>query len=276
MKDAECVQLLQWALPQLGLRWSGYKRVRKQVCKRIARRCRELGLDGSAAYRRFLATHPEEWPHFETLCQVTISRFYRDRAVFTRLAHELLPELAARAQSRERSRMNACLRVWSVGCGAGEEPYSLSVLWQQQLQQQFAGVALAIVATDANAHQLERARRGVYPSATLRELPAGWSDKAFTSCGEGRRLRSELRQSVAFRLEDVRRTQPPGPFDLVLCRNLAFTYFDEEGQECFLNRLAERVTPGGVLVIGGHERLPDGAGPVWEQRGDSVYQMRGG
>ncbi|MGR8981908.1 MAG: hypothetical protein ACU84H_17720, partial [Gammaproteobacteria bacterium] len=44
MKDEACVQFLQWALPQMQLRWQGFRKVRKQVCKRIGRRIAELGL----------------------------------------------------------------------------------------------------------------------------------------------------------------------------------------------------------------------------------------
>jgi hypothetical protein len=32
--DAECVVFLQWALPRLGLRWQGFRKVRRQVCRR--------------------------------------------------------------------------------------------------------------------------------------------------------------------------------------------------------------------------------------------------
>ncbi|MCH7911109.1 MAG: chemotaxis protein CheR, partial [Candidatus Hydrogenedentes bacterium] len=46
MKDNDCVQLLQWALPQLRMRWQGFRKVRRQVCKRIQRRWDELELSG--------------------------------------------------------------------------------------------------------------------------------------------------------------------------------------------------------------------------------------
>jgi hypothetical protein len=79
MQDAECVALLRWALPRLGLRWPGFRKVRRQVCKRINRRIKELGLADVAAYREHLERVPEEWPRLDALCRITISRFYRDR-----------------------------------------------------------------------------------------------------------------------------------------------------------------------------------------------------
>jgi chemotaxis protein methyltransferase CheR len=85
MQDAECVALLRWALPRLGLRWPGFRKVRRQVCKRITRRIRELGLADVTTYRERLESVPEEWPELDALCRITISRFYRDRAVFDHL-----------------------------------------------------------------------------------------------------------------------------------------------------------------------------------------------
>ncbi len=54
MTDQECTELLQWAAPRLHLRWRGFRRVRGQVCKRIARRIAALGLGSASAYRERL------------------------------------------------------------------------------------------------------------------------------------------------------------------------------------------------------------------------------
>ena len=51
MKDSDCIAFLQWALPCLGHRWPGYRKVRRQVCKRVDRRIRALGLAGIEEYR---------------------------------------------------------------------------------------------------------------------------------------------------------------------------------------------------------------------------------
>ena len=75
-------------------------------------------------------------------------------------------------------------------------------------------------------------------------------------------LREEFRGGVRFDNQDVRREMPDGPFDLILCRNLAFTYFDEAVQSELLGRFLERLAPRGVLMMGGHERLPPGEWPL--------------
>ena len=72
-------------------------------------------------------------------------------------------------------------------------------------------------------------------------------------------LAPDFRAGVEFQLQDVRSELPAERFQLVLCRNLVFTYFDEEQQRRCLRRLEDRVESRGILVIGTHESLPSGA-----------------
>jgi chemotaxis protein methyltransferase CheR len=118
MNDPQCVQFLQWALPHLGMRWAGFRKVRRQVCQRARQRARELGLSDLNAYRIYLDTHPDEWAVLDSLTPIPISRFYHDRGTFVFLAHDVLPALAAQALDDGRDTLD----VWSAGCASGEEP----------------------------------------------------------------------------------------------------------------------------------------------------------
>ena len=100
MTDCECVEFLQWALPQLGLRWPGFRKVRRQVHKRIVRRLSELSLTRLSEYRDYLVIHSNEWALLDKLSRISISRFYRDRDVFNHLRDEILPDLARTARCR--------------------------------------------------------------------------------------------------------------------------------------------------------------------------------
>lgn len=257
MKETECVQMLQWALPRLGMRWAGFRRVRAQVCKRIHRRMRELGLADVDAYRALLERDAGEWKVLDSYCRITISRFCRERAVFCKLAESVLPALAATAGDR--------LRVWSAGCGSGEEPYSVSLLWQLKLRQLLAQCRLEIVATDASEVMLRRAMQACYGDGSLRELPTQWRRRAFQTTPTGWCLRPEFRAPVELRLSDIRDESPAGPFQLVLCRYLAFTYFDRNLQQRMLGRIRECLARDGALVVGSHEALPPCADPDFQQ-----------
>jgi chemotaxis protein methyltransferase CheR len=91
-------------------------------------------------------------------------------------------------------------------------------------------------------------------------LPMAWRERAFVRRGPLFCLAEEFGGCVEFLLEDIRAAMPGGPFDLVLCRNLPFTYFDEAAQRRILDRLEQRIVPGGFLVLGSHEVLPAGCG----------------
>lgn len=255
MKDEQCVLFLQWALPQLRMRWRGFRKVRKQVCKRVDRRLRGLSLAGVKEYQAYLEHHPDEWAQLDALCRITISRFYRDKAVFAVLEKEVLPSLARR--TRERGDTN--LRIWSAGCGSGEEPYTLAVIWAMELQPRFPDLSIEIVATDVDPDMMRRARDARYGYGSLKNLPESWRDRAFARADDAYRLEPEYRRNIEFLEQDIRKQQPEGPFDLVLCSNLAFTYFDDALQLMVLKRLVGAMHDGAALVIGAHEKLPEGA-----------------
>jgi chemotaxis protein methyltransferase CheR len=253
MKDEQCVRFLQWALPQLHLRWPGFRKVRKQVCKRVDRRMRDLSLASVEEYQVYLEEHPDEWRRLDPLCRITISRFYRDKGVFATLEKEVLPSLLRRA----RARGDTTLRIWSAGCGSGEEPYTLAVLWAIELQNRFPEASIDIVATDADPDMMRRARDACYKFGSLKDLPEGWRDRAFSREDDDYCLKPDYKHNIEFLEQDIRQEQPKGRFDLVLCRNLAFTYFDDAVQLEVLRSIVGTMRDGAALVLGVHEKLPD-------------------
>ncbi|MGC2409626.1 MAG: protein-glutamate O-methyltransferase CheR [Methyloceanibacter sp.] len=251
MADAECVAFLQEAFPRLGLRWRGFRKVHGQVCKRLRRRIRELGIEGFAAYRQQLGADPEEWTVLDGLTHITISRFFRDKSIFEALERHVLPDIAARARSDKRQ-----ARFWSAGCASGEEPYTLKILWDLAVASAFPGVGCSVVATDVDETVLKRARKGCYSGGSLRELPEALLRQGFDHIGSLFRVRPQHREGVSFLLQDLRSEAPEGFFDLILCRNVAFTYFEPPLQGEVLDRLVERLAQAGYLVIGAQEELP--------------------
>jgi chemotaxis protein methyltransferase CheR len=252
-RDTQWVAFLQWALPRLDLRWPGFRKVRRQVIKRIARRIEELQLSDLDGYRRYLETHEQEWLRLDGFCRITISRFYRDRWVFDALAQEGLPELIRLYQNRNKRRLD----IWSAGCGAGEEAYTLTLIWTLQIAPWAPDISFALAATDADLAQIARAQRGCYPSSSLRELPSLWLELAFIEDQGLYCIKPEYRRLVSWAMQDLRKALPDGFFDLILCRNLAFTYFSTDLQREILRCLDTRLSPGGLLVIGVHESLPE-------------------
>jgi chemotaxis protein methyltransferase CheR len=248
MTDRECVAFLQWALPVMRMRWRGFRRVRGQVCKRISRRIDTLGLPGVVGYQTYLEANPDEWRTLAALCRITISRFYRDRGVFDYVGNVLLPRLDQRGE--------ADVACWSVGCASAEEAYTMQILWKLRGAPAMVRKALHVLATDSDPVMLERARKAAYPASALKDLPSDLTTHAFQRSGNMFVLRARFKEHVHFEEQDICESMPPGPFDIILCRNLVFTYFEETLQREILGKLAARLRGDGFLVSGAQESLP--------------------
>lgn len=260
MKDSDCVHFLQQVLPQLRLRWSGFRRVRRQVCRRLRSRLQELNLASFSHYAAYLLAHPDEWSVVDACCRITISRFYRDRQVFEQLSREL-PRLAklaiAEGAPTAIAREDSKLRCWSAGCASGEEVYTLKLLEHFCLSSSKFSLPLQILATDVDEYLLSRAKSGCYASGTLEELPQAWIGEAFTA-NKQYCLKPTFRQAIQWEQQDIRKEMPDGSFHLILCRNLVFTYFEPALQQEILSGIIQRLVSGGILLIGKRESLPDG------------------
>lgn len=254
MKDSECIEFLQWSLPKLRMRWPGFRKVRRQVCRRIKRRLSELELSGSSDYRHHLDTHPEEWSKLDSMCRITISKFYRDRGLFEHLETEELQEIAKKAISTGDQEF----RCWSIGSASGEEAYTLVLIWELRLESRFPGLELRIIATDSDPNMIRRGEAGCYGAGSMKDLPEELMEAGFDRSGEQLCIKDRFKKQVTFLTQDIREAMPDGPFQIILCRNLVFTYFDEGLQRKILERLADRLIPGGLLVTGIHETIPGG------------------
>jgi chemotaxis protein methyltransferase CheR len=254
MRDEHCVAFLQWVLPQLQLHWPGFRKMRRQVCKRLQRRIVVLKLSDIEAYRRYLQDHADEWPILDHLCRVTVSRFNRDKVVLEHVCNEVLPELAQQMiVSGETS-----LRVWSAGCAMGEEAYSIVLIWENALRKDFPQLDIHVLGTDIDEDLLQRAGHACYPYSSVKALPEAWLKSAFRQKQNEYCLEAQLRNKANFIKQDIRKKYNEGPFHVVFCRNMVFTYFTETLQLEMLEHIRSNLIDGGTLIIGGHESIPEG------------------
>jgi chemotaxis protein methyltransferase CheR len=271
MQYGDYINFLKWALPFLGLRWNAFRKAYRQVCRRLAKRMSDLGISTIDAYRMHIEADPDEWKIIDGLCRITISRLYRDGALFEIIEKEVVPCLAGFALDNG-SGVISCL---SLGCASGEEVYSLNLLWQERLQRRYKSLALNILALDADETMLARAGTASYARGSVKEVPADLLDRGFVKSDGEYRLRDTYRGRIVFLLRDVRDPLPQGPFHLVLCRNLVFTYFDDVHQREAAAGITNIMAPGGFLVVGRHETVPAGSGGLVPYAGNPmIYQKQ--
>jgi chemotaxis protein methyltransferase CheR len=238
-------------LPPFGLCPSAYRR--RNTRRRIVRRMESAGIHEFPRYRDLVRHDPTEREALRSLLVVTISRFFRNKEVFQLLSREVLPQLAAKGTPAA---------IWSAGCAAGEEAYSLRIAWEE-----LQGI---------DAGSLERAAAGCYLKSSLREVPDALQRKYFEQEGELYRVREEVRRSVSFRKMDLLRDGSPGRFGLILCRNVAFTYFGLAQRLSVAAMLGASLEEGGYLVLGSTETLPKRTADLFEPAFSSgkIYRLR--
>jgi chemotaxis protein methyltransferase CheR len=162
----------------------------------------QLGCQSVAAYLYKLEKSHGTRDECERLMTVSISRFFRDRKLWEILQKEILPGLIEKHRQK--------LFVWSAGCASGEEVYSLKILWNALKESIPHLQELEITATDLNPVYLERARAGVYPSSSLKEVPEQIRSAYFRAQGKGLyALTPSLQKGIIWQTQHLL-SDPPG------------------------------------------------------------------
>lgn len=219
------------------------------VKARLTKRLRALGLKSIDAYMEYLKHDNPEGELVAMIEAMTTNEtsFFREPQHFDYMCRQIVPGLR-----------NRKIRVWSAGCSSGEEPYSAAILLNEAIQD-LALWDLGILATDLSNRMLARARKGIYDTNRLRDVPPLLISKYF-KCIETSPVRryqviEPLRRHVHLaRLNLMGEWPMRGPFDVIFCRNVMI-YFDKLAQEQLVNRFWNLLKPGGHLFVGHSESL---------------------
>jgi len=139
-------QVIGLVRDRTGTDFSGYRH--STIQRRIRNRMICLGIASLDRYVQLLRQRPDEAPALIERLTIKVSRFYRNVRTFDFLRDEVLPVLA-------RKRGSEPVRIWSAGCGRGEEAWTLAMLLER------ARIAGHVQATDIDPCSLQDAERGV-------------------------------------------------------------------------------------------------------------------
>jgi len=168
--------------------------------------------------------------------------FFRYPESFTALAglaHKRLAELAGARP----------LRLLSLPCSTGEEPYSLAMAL---LDAGIAPGAFLIDGMDISPSSVTKAGQAVYGRNAFRGSNLGFRERYFDALDEGHRLHGRVQQQVSLQVGNVldpALASRDGLYDFVFCRNLLI-YFDVPTQQRAFEVLKRLLHPQGVLFIG--------------------------
>ena len=246
MDDKQFGQLLEF----FALSWSGYRRVRKGVKKRVRRHMQELGCRDVEEYIERISRSEVIKAECELLMSVSISRFFRDQKLWEFLKEQILPEIIGTGQDK--------IKVWSAGCACGEEVYSLKIVWELVQGSNHKRTEMEITATDLNPVNLQRAKDGIYPPSSLKEVPLDLRNSFFQAQRGGKRFRIEpaLKSGIVWVERDIFAGPPGAGYQLIFARNNLLTYFQKERILPAMDQIFESLAAGGSLIIGSDEKLP--------------------
>ncbi|RJG14330.1 protein-glutamate O-methyltransferase CheR [Pseudomonas cavernicola] len=215
----------------------------------LSARMRELGVADYSSYYRQVTDGPRgavEWSTLLDRLTVQETRFFRHRPSFEVLEH-YLSERLARAKAGEQP-----WALWSVGCSSGEEPYSLAICAAEVLRESEHPAQFGVTGTDISLNALSKAREGQYGARRLEQMDMDLSERYFEAQADGRFkvIPSLAARVCCARLNVLELAKAPmSGMDVIFCQNLLI-YFRRWRRREILNRLAERLAPGGLLVVG--------------------------
>jgi chemotaxis methyl-accepting protein methylase len=227
------------------------------LMKSLEKRMEKTATKTPGSYLGYLSENREEAETFFRSLNITYSEFFRSPLTFALLEQIILPRLIEEKAKSNRSE----IRIWSAGCAAGQESYSIAMLLDEIAAKRDIEIPFRIFATDTSEPDLASARIGVYDYGTLQNVRLKHLRTYFTTQGEAYVIDAGLRDRIEFSYYDLLDDEsacPPtsifGDFDLVMCCNLLF-YYRQDIRRFILSKVGRCLSQEGYLVTGEVERV---------------------
>jgi chemotaxis protein methyltransferase CheR len=226
-----------------GIDLTQYKR--PQMERRLRSYWSRLGVSKLTDALPKLRTDPVQLDDLLDRVTINVSQLWRHPDQWARLEGGVLQELAKLGR----------IRAWSAGCSYGAEAYTLAAVCSQAIPR----TSVRIVGTDIDQRMVARAKKGEFSDADARGVRAATMERWFDRIPGGWRAKPSVQSMTSFELGDLLKLRPAASsYELIMCRNTVI-YFADQIRDELHARFAHALRPGGMLVIGGTERISDAA-----------------
>ena len=224
------------------------------VERRIIERIEQLGLESFRDYFFMLKYSNDSTELQEIINRLTINEtyFFRDYPQLQGFAESILPEMI---RSKEAAGQRT-LKIWSAGCATGEEPYTLAIILMEIIPN-FEEWKIQIFGTDINTHVLDMARKGLYNSRSIKDVPFDYLERYFTKRGTMFAINLNVKGMVKYQLlnlSDEKKCGEHQGFDFIFCRNVLI-YFDTISRYKVLDSFYHSLRSEGVIYLGHSESV---------------------
>jgi chemotaxis protein methyltransferase CheR len=247
----EYAKFCEFFYRKTGILFSEQKRyfVERRILDRIRLTASE-GFHDWFALVRFQAAGAE-LQALVNVMTVNETYFFRELYQFEALVQGMLPQVV---QGRPPARP---VRIWSLPCSTGEEPYSIGI----HILENWAKAddyAIEILASDIDSRVLAQARTGRYGERSLQRVTPSLRTRYFTRLGDDQfQICDGLRGSVEFSTVNVADPANMRRFrdiDVLFCRNMLI-YFDDLSRRQAVEAMYECLAPGGFICLGHSESM---------------------
>lgn len=271
LSAAELTRLCDYLYRRTGMLFGESKRY--YIDRRVSERVLATKSSSFSAYFSYLVSEPAEAELLINSFTVNETYFYREAHQLECLSTSILPDLIRHKVPGDR------IRIWSVPCSTGEEPFSIAI-WLLENWRLVDAYNVEIIGSDIDTAALRQAMAGQFGQRALSRLPEALRDAYFHRIDEESwQIIDDLRQSVSFHqsnLIDTTSMAREGQFDVVFCRNVLI-YFDDAARALAVNHLYDAMQPGAYICLGHTEsmgRISQRFRPV--RFGDTVVYQRVG
>jgi chemotaxis protein methyltransferase CheR len=247
--EEEFLRFCEFLYRRTGMSFDQQKRY--YVDRRLQGRMAAADARTFQAYLARLVVDPDEFEQLINALTVNETYFFREEHQFRCLTESLLEHIVAGKRPGE------AIRLWSVPCSTGEEPYSIA-LWLLENWAKVDEWDIEIVGSDIDTHVLKAAEAGIYPERALMRLSEPLIRKYFTRTQDGKYVIDEdLRGSVRLshvNIVDRQQMAQYRNFDVIFCRNMLI-YFDDSSRRLAADNLYDSLVPGGYVCLGHTESM---------------------
>jgi len=247
-------QFKQCIFKKSGIDLNLYKQ--HQMHRRLHSMLERVNVRTFMEYYAILERNPQEYAQFLDRMTINVSELFRNPEKWRELRERILPMLA-----QHSGRSGQGLKVWSAGCSYGAEPYTLAILLEEALP----GRKHTIHATDLDRTILAKAREGRFTAADVKNVPPEALTRYFTRLPSSTpnlppdldacfQVKAEVRNRVNFQAQNLLADRFDSGYDLICCRNVVI-YFTDDAKDNLYQRFCQALRPGGVLFVGGTERI---------------------
>ncbi|UEM19714.1 PAS domain S-box protein [Skermanella mucosa] len=241
LSNPELEDLIRHLQEMRQVDFRGYKRTSLQ--RRIRQRMEEVECPDFVTYRALIDSDPKEVANLLNTVLINVTSFFRDADAWKVLREEVIPQII------ERKKDKGPIRIWSVGCASGPEPYSAAMLFAEALGIENFCRSVKIYANDLDEDALRVARLATYDPREIEGVPQHLLEKYFERTANHYVFHRELRKCVIFGRHNIVQDAPISRIDLLICRNLLI-YLDTSTQAAVLPRLHYALNTGGFLFLG--------------------------